>query len=87
MNKKRAVMFQHLRAANSPMGNPQRCFVLIAADGAIVNVIDEGYKGLPVECRGLTELYSVEISRSQYHEFLRVGKDKAELKGANHGAY
>lgn len=80
MNTKKAVMFQHLRAEHSPNGNPQRCFVLIGKDGGIVSVIDEGYRGLPSECRGLIELYSVDISKSDYHDYLRIGREKAEAK-------
>jgi hypothetical protein len=72
----KATMFQHLRATNSPNGNPQRCFVMISPNGSIVDVIDEGYKGLPKECRGLIELPSVNISKSDYHNYIRIGYDK-----------
>jgi hypothetical protein len=75
MNNK-AAMFQHLRAENSPSGNPQRCYVLMAKDGRIVDVIDEGYQGLPRELRDILELPSVNISRSEYHNYIRIGKEK-----------
>jgi len=80
MESKRAVMFQHLRASQSPNGNPQRVFVLLNKEGGIVDVIDEGYEGLPDECRGLIELYSLNISRSDYHDFIRIGREKVEVK-------
>jgi hypothetical protein len=79
MNKK-IIAFQHLRAKNDPNGNPQRCYVLINEDGSIHDVINEGYKGLPDRCRGLTELYNVEISRSAYHDFIRIGREKQKPK-------
>ncbi len=71
--KLKATMFQHLCAANSPNGNPQRVFVLIAANGSIVDVIDEGYRGLPDVCRRLIELPSIAISKSDYHNYIRIG--------------
>lgn len=76
---KTATMYQHLRAENSPTGNPQRCFVMLAEDGGIVNIIDEGYRGLPKECKGLIELHSVNISKSDDHSYIRLGNEKREV--------
>jgi hypothetical protein len=80
MESKKATMFQHLRAGHSPSGNPQRVFVLLNKEGGIVDTIDEGYTGVPAACRGLIELHSVNISRADYHNYLRIGKEKAGAK-------
>lgn len=65
---------QHLRAPTSPNGNPQRLYVVYDDDGDILDVIDEGYRGLPKELRALKHLPDVEISRSSYHEWKREAK-------------
>jgi hypothetical protein len=75
--EKKAKMFQHLRAENSPNGNPQRVFVMISDDGRILNVVDEGYQGLPKACRGLVELPSINISKADYHDYIRIGREKS----------
>lgn len=66
--------FQHLRAPNSPNGNPQRLFVVYDDGGSVLAVIDEGYKGLPVALRGVPQLPTVEIARAAYHEWKREYK-------------
>ncbi len=79
MNLKKATMFQHLRASNSLNGNPQRVFVMISLDGCIVGVLDEGYCGLPNVCKGLVELPSINISKSDYHNYIRIGRENKEV--------
>lgn len=73
-------IYQHLRAANDPNGNPQRLFVVYETDspaaGNIVAVLDEGYQGRGVLreagiSRDTIEIPSLDISRSTYHELRR----------------
>lgn len=63
----------HLRAPQSPNGGPQRLYVVYDDNGEVLNVIDEGYRGLPRELRELKRMPDVEISRSTYHEWRRYG--------------
>ena len=49
-----ATMYQHLRCTNDNNGNPRRVFVFYDAAGGIVAVEDEGYRGTPAACRGLS---------------------------------
>lgn len=71
MNKPKVKFYQHLRAPQSPMGNPQRLFIIIDEEGGIINIVDEGYRGLPQEYSKLRQLPTIEISRSAYHEWKR----------------
>ncbi len=68
----KAALFQHIKAQNDVNGNPRRCFVFYSAEGAILNVIDEGYGGHPRECDGVVQLPSINVSVSEYRAFLRV---------------
>lgn len=70
MNKKPAF-YQHLRAPNSPSGNPQRLYMVYDAAGEVVRVIDEGYRGLPRELRDVRQLMTIEIPRAEYHSIRR----------------
>jgi hypothetical protein len=58
------------------MGNPQRLYVVYNEAGVVLRVVDEGYRGLPVELRSVAQLPTVEIARSEYHTW------KREFKGA-----
>ncbi len=66
---------QHLRAPQDPNGNPQRLYVVYNMDGEVLEVIDEGYRGLPKELRDLKHLPDVNITRSDYHEWKREFKE------------
>jgi len=66
-----ATMYQHLNAGNTTNGNPRRVFVLYAANGDIVQAIDEGYRGTPAECRGLVQLPGFDIKPAEYRTLLR----------------
>lgn len=68
------TMCQHLRAPNDTNGNPRRCFALYGDDGKLLDVVDEGYKGQPLHARGLVQLPSVEISASEYREWIKAGE-------------
>jgi len=74
VKKMKPWAYQHLRAPNSPMGNPQRLYVVYARDGRVLEVIDEGYRGLPATLRhgsSVVELSSIEIPRGEYHAWRR----------------
>lgn len=74
-----ATMYQHLRCANDTNGNPRRVFVFYAADGSVVAVEDEGYRGTPAACRGLVQLMTVETYPAERRALL---KDFPRLKEA-----
>ncbi len=63
---------QHLRAPNDPNGNPQRLYVVYDDAGDVLEVIDEGYRGLPKALRDIKHLPDVQIPRSEYHEWKRA---------------
>jgi len=73
------AIIQHWRAANSPSGNPQRCYVIWSKEGKLLDVIDEGYAGRPRWTDALVDLGSVEVSKSTYHSML---KHAVELRPA-----
>lgn len=69
---KKPYMYQHLRAPNSPSGNPQRLYITFDAECCILDVIDEGYRGLPAFLRyPMRQLPTIEISRADYHDWKR----------------
>ena len=65
--------YQHLRAPNSPSGNPQRLYALYEGQqyARLVALWDEGYSDRPPELRNVCELPSVDISRGDYHRRLK----------------
>lgn len=62
---------QHLRADNDTNGNPRRLYVVYDERGNVLQVIDEGYRGLPKELHDIDHLPDVEISGKTYREWLR----------------
>lgn len=74
-----ATMYQHLRCTSDGNGNPRRVYVFYAADGSIVAVEDEGYRGTPAACRGLVQLPTIETYPAERRELLR---NYPTLKGA-----
>lgn len=63
-------LYVHLRSGNTPSGNPQRLYVIYdAATGAQLEIIDEGYSGLPEKLRYPhgQELLTVEVPKAEYH--------------------
>lgn len=63
-------MYQHLRAPNDRNGNPKRCYLILAADGAIIDCLDEGYAGCPRWVRDLVQLPTVNVSAGEYRAFM-----------------
>jgi hypothetical protein len=74
MDTKAPKFCQHLRAENSPNGNPQRLYIVYDDAGKVLSVIDEGYRGLPKELRDLAHLPDVVIPKSEYHSWKREFK-------------
>lgn len=73
-------MYQHLRAANDPSGNPQRLYAEYdPATGELLRLTDEGYSGRPAHLRHSVELPSVEISRAEYHAWIRQARTSGIL--------
>ena len=71
-----ALCWQHFRAKNDPNGNPQRLVVVYDMDGQIRRVINEGYSGIPwALLKGIKQIPSVNISKSDYHAMLREFKE------------
>ncbi len=72
--------YQRVRANNDPSGNPQRLYVEYNLtddpSGDPVNVWDEGYRGCPESLRGLPELPSVSVAKSEYHAWVREAKGR-----------
>ena len=68
--------YQHLRAPNSPSGNPQRLYALYEGDryARLVALYDEGYSDRPRELRDVCELPSVDISRADYHHRCKLAR-------------
>jgi len=86
--------YQHLKADNDPNGNAQRLYVVyeLREDETlrrmgetphqwweIVEVYSEGYN-LPAELRGMPELPSVRISKSDYHMRYDMAKGAGLLR-------
>jgi hypothetical protein len=65
------AMYQHLTAQNDRNGNPRRLYLVMDADGNIMDAIDEGYAGCPRWLRDLIQLPSIEIQPKTYREMLR----------------
>ena len=61
--------YQHLKALNDINGNPQRLYVVYDDTGNVVSAHDEGYSGLPKECKNLTELPDIDISQKTYRQW------------------
>lgn len=59
-------MYQHLTAGSDINDNPRRVYVIIDAGGNIIKAIDEGYSGLPAECKGLIQLPGYEVTSKEY---------------------
>lgn len=73
MTKPNEVRFvQHLCCSNDTNGNPRRIWATYDERGHIIDVKDEGYEGRPESLRNdlATELPSVEITPSEYREWL-----------------
>lgn len=68
---KQAYMYQHLSAGSDANGNPRRVFIIMDANGNILKAIDEEYKGLPAECKGLVQLPQFEVSVREYKILLK----------------
>jgi len=74
-------LVQHLRAQNDPNGNPQRMFVVYnPINGDVLEVIDEEYGGRPEHTSQMAPLPSINISRSDYHDWLREFKETGRLR-------
>jgi len=81
--------YQHLKADNDPNGNAQRLYVVYElqtmppSEGlgywTIVEVYDEGYN-LPAELKGMPELPSVRISKTDYHMRYDMAKGAGLLR-------
>ena len=78
----KATMYQHLRCTNDGNGNPRRVYVFYAADGSIVAVEDEGYRGTPAVCRGLAQLPTIETYPAERRELLRTYPTLKQLEAA-----
>ena len=77
--------YQHLKAPNDTNGNPRRLYVVysLMETGPIEKhelipvltaVFNEGYRGLPKELKGLSELYPVFVSATEYRNHVKLGK-------------
>ena len=84
--------YQHFKAKNDPNGNAQRLYVVYELQDAdqgdgwlyqwwkLVEVYDEGNASLPIALKGLPELPSVSISRSDYHSRYNMAKGAGLLR-------
>lgn len=54
----------HLRAPNTPSGNPNRLYVVIDKGGAVMDMVDEGYTGLPRKYAGIP-VYQIEVTAKE----------------------
>lgn len=70
------MAWQHLRADNDTNGNPRRCYVVYGGNGDILDVIDEGYEGRPGWLRDVPQLASVDVSPTEYRQFLKFAAVK-----------
>lgn len=66
--------FQHLGTTNDTNGNPRRVYVVYDADGFVCAVYNEGYRGIPKEIKGLTQLPGFNITPGDYRECVRLAK-------------
>ncbi len=71
-------LVQHLRAPNDVNGNPRRCYVIYSDDATILDVIDEGYVGRPMWVRDLAELPEMNITATEYKQWLKMGAEVRE---------
>lgn len=65
------AIVQQWAAPNDTNGNPRRCFVIWAADGTLLDAIDEGYSGRPNWTKSLTDLGRVDVSATQYRYMIK----------------
>jgi hypothetical protein len=79
-------MYLRFDAGHTPTGNPQRVFVVFDDSGEIVEVIDEGYAGLPRALRDVPGGYTFATSKMQYRELLKLGKELAS-RATGHGRW
>ena len=64
--------YLHLIADCDPSGNPQQLFAVWHGDSPKPDIIDKGYGGTkPV--RGMVNLGTVRIPKSEYHRILKEG--------------
>lgn len=70
------VLYQHVRANNDVNGNPRRAFIVYAADGTVLDVIDEGYAGPPAWLRELHQLPTFSVTVTEYKNWLRHKADR-----------
>jgi len=45
IKSRKKLLAVHVRAKNTPSGNPNRCYWLLDSTGAIEGAVDEGYVG------------------------------------------
>lgn len=64
-----------IKAKNTPMGNPQRAWIVWDAHGVLLGVYNEGYAGRPKATDGAMQLASILVPKSEYHEWLKEGKE------------
>jgi hypothetical protein len=64
-----------IKAANTPMGNPQRAWIVWDSKGTLLGVYDEGYRGRPKETNDAVQLATIEVSKSEYHAWIREGRE------------
>jgi hypothetical protein len=76
----KGVFVQHLKAENDPNGNPQRLFLVYDKHGDVISVYDEGYRGEPADINRLPHLPSIEISKSEYHDWIKQARSDNKLK-------
>ena len=67
---------QHLRAPNDTNGNPRRCYVVYDDNGGVLDVIDEGYSGLPKALRNIAHLPDIEVEAKTYREWVKEFNDR-----------
>jgi hypothetical protein len=68
------MIYLHLKATNDENGNPQRCFLVLDAEGDVLDVLDEGYSGDDVR-RKYPEAKqgpAVRVSVSEYASWVEV---------------
>ena len=72
------MVLLHLRAPNTPSGNPNRCFVAVADDGHILGAWEEGYSGesaIPQALRAVGGYpLGIQVTASEVKRFLKQGE-------------
>lgn len=69
------MLVQRLKAKNDINGNPRRIWVNYDDEGAFIDVIDEGYGGMPAKLRGLPQLPEMNITITEYNDWLKERTD------------